>query len=65
MQTSHITPLETGHLLQELRPRLAVIHHLTVRCASSTVMLMACLSIIAQVCADCIYWMGRIVVVSR
>ena len=30
MQTSHITPLETGPLLAELRPRLAVIHHLTV-----------------------------------
>ena len=29
-QTSHITPLETGHLLQKLRPKLAVIHHLTV-----------------------------------
>ena len=30
VQTSHITPLETGPLLAELRPRLAVIHHLTV-----------------------------------
>jgi len=33
LQTSHITPLETGHLLRQLRPRLAVIHHLTVRSA--------------------------------
>ena len=31
VQTSHITPLETGPLLAELRPGLAVIHHLTVR----------------------------------
>jgi hypothetical protein len=36
VQTSHITPLETGRLLTDLRPRLAVIHHLTVRSRTST-----------------------------
>jgi hypothetical protein len=34
MQTSHVTPQQTGPILARIRPRLAVLHHLIVNDAS-------------------------------